>query len=455
MERRFTVGAAVCAVLLGAATSAPAQVAYYAPPKLLTQGKSETPIAGAGTVVIQVLVKKDGTFTVQRIIRSSNHGDEAAALEIAKNSTYQSATRGDTKLTAFFDFTLKFTGAKSAQSAMQDDGAPTAGDSARYYRMIAAGNYSGAQSGLKTYIAQHPDDASAQLDLAIADAYLNEFEDSAAAFDKAGTIPANYKALSAKAYSEASVSSIKSGAQADAVRYAEKAVGFAPGVYTYNTLGFANLSAGDAPSAVTALEKARSLAQADSSIKAADRAEIDANLVAAYLAIGKPDLAKQVGAEADQLRPGNMSVQNAFANYYVKQAVAAATAGKQDEAAVAYDAAASSAPSLAVALYARSAMGYLSEKPTPDNGKAKVEADKALALDPTDARANYAAGVALANTDRGSRAALDYLNKADASAKKANDAALATQIESIIKQLGGSATTSNGGGGTGSSGSKY
>ena len=67
----------------------------------------------------------------------------------------------------------------------------------------------------------------------------------------------------------------------------------------------------------------------------------------------------------------------------------------------------------------------------------KADADKALAIDPGDAVANFAAGVALGNTPGKSEDALTFLNKADASAKKANNASLSAQIENVIKQLGG------------------
>jgi hypothetical protein len=79
----------------------------------------------------------------------------------------------------------------------------------------------------------------------------------------------------------------------------------------------------------------------------------------------------------------------------------------------------------------------LNAKSNVDYGKVKADADKGLAIDPDDVYSNFAAGIALANTPGKSQAALPYLNKADAGAKKANNASLATTIENAIKQLGG------------------
>jgi tetratricopeptide (TPR) repeat protein len=435
MDRRWLVGAWLSAASLSLPLAASGQITYYTPPKLLTQGKSKSAIAGAGTVIVQVLVNKDGSFSVQRVLRSSNPGDNAAALEIAKSSKYKPASRGDVVQTAFYDFTLKFT---SGGAASSNEG-PAAGPE-RYFTMISGGNYSGAQSGLKAYVAQHPDDPKAQLYLGIADTFLSSYDEGADAFDKAGTIPPNYKALAAKAYSESSVASSKSGDQAAAVAHAKKAVELAPGVYTYSALGLAESQAGDNDSAAADFEKARSLAQTDPGVKAADRSRLDADLVSVYLAQGKVDQAKEVAAEANKLAPTDTSVQNVFANYYSKQAQSAAAAGKEDDAAAAYEqaaAAVASQPAQAALLYAEAAAAYLSAKPNPESDKAKADADKSLALDPDNALANFAAGIALANESK-TKDALVYLNKADASAKKGTDANLTAEIESALKQLNGS-----------------
>ena len=193
----------LAALALAAATLSPPSVfaqtngvTYYAAPSLIKRGTNTSAIAGAGTVVVQVMVNKDGTFKVTHVIHSTNSGDNAAALEIAKSSTYKPASRGSQKLSAFYDFTLKFTstGAAAAPGATGSEAG-----AAQYERMIRAGNYSGAQSGLKSYLAQHPEDANGQQLLGVASAFLNNDEDAAAAFDKGGTISPNYKSVASKA----------------------------------------------------------------------------------------------------------------------------------------------------------------------------------------------------------------------------------------------------------------
>lgn len=59
----------------------------YSPPKLVKKGTNKSVVAGAGSVTVQVYVNKDGTFKVQKVIKSTNHGDDQAALEIAQTST--------------------------------------------------------------------------------------------------------------------------------------------------------------------------------------------------------------------------------------------------------------------------------------------------------------------------------------------------------------------------------
>jgi TonB family protein len=412
-------------------------IEYFVPAKLVQRGTSTSGTAGAGTVVVQVLVNKDGTFKVQRVIRSSNHGDDAAALEIAKTSKYRPATRGTTPQTSFYDFTLNFTGSGQASAGSPEGTATGATGVDQYVRMMSAGNYSGAQTGLKTYVAAHPDDAKAELELGVASAALGQPLDATAAFDKAGTIPPDMTAVAGKAYNDAAAADIKAKDDAAAVAAAKRAVELAPGFFTYNTLGFAELNSGANDAAIADLEKARSLGATDKSVKAQERAKVDGNLISAYLNAGKPDSAKAIAAEAKQLDPSETGSATALAAYDYKTAQADATAGKQTEAAALYEQAAELIPSQAANLYGAAAFALLNVKPTVDYAKVKAEADKGLAADPDDAMSNFAAGIVLGNTPGKTADALVYLNKADASAKKANNTSLASAIENTIKQLGG------------------
>lgn len=432
------IGTAIGALALASSAAASADVAvnYYTPPKLKTQGKSTIPVAGAGTVIVKVLVAKSGAGTVQGVVRSTNHGDDATALDIAKNSTYRAATRGTAPQVAFYDFTLKFTTKGGGANTVGD--AAEAGALAQYERQIRVGNYTGAQAGLKTYIAEHPTDAKAQIDFGVASAFLNDATAAAAAFDKAGDIPENYKALAAKAYNDAASEHIKAKEYPAAIAAAKRAVAIAPGPFTYNTLGTAEDASGAHTDAITDLEKARSLAAADATFKPASRATIDVNLTSAYVAAGKIDDAKTIAAESAKLDPSQMNAGLFVAGYYTKSASDLALANKFPEAATMLEAAAAVAPSQAATLYSRAALMYFRVAKNGDVGRAQIDADKAIALAPNDALANFAAGFVLANQPGKTKDGLVILNRADELAKKGNDPALTANIEDTIKRLGGS-----------------
>ena len=435
MDRRIALGAALISALvpldLAPAAAANGTENYYTPPKLKAQGSSSAAVAGPGVVIVKVLVAKDGSAKVQGVVRSSNHADDPVALDIAKSSTYRPATRGTTAITAFYDYTLKFN--VKGGSASSDAGA---GGLAAFERQIRAGNYSSAQTGLTAFVAAHPGDTKAELDLGIASAYLNEASAAAVAFGKAGAIPDTYHALAAKSFNDAANEAYKAKDYPAAVVAAKRAVEFAPGPFTWNSLGTAEDAAGDRAAASADLEKARSLAAADSALKPADRARIDANLVSAYVDAGRIDDAKTVAAEATKLDPTQTGAQMFLANYYSKTASDLIAAGKLPEGAAAYEQAAVAAPSQAVQSYTEAAFAYLKMKPNAANDKAKADADKALAIDPANASANFAAGIALANQPGKSKDALTYLNKADTAAKAGSDPALTSAIENVLKQLG-------------------
>jgi tetratricopeptide (TPR) repeat protein len=401
---------------------------YYFPPKLVKRGTAATPIVGPGTVVVKVLVNADGSFKVEDIIRSTNHGNDAAAKEIAQTSTYRAATRGGKPIVAFYDFTLKFTGTSVSSSGDE-------GELAGLERMIKAGNYAGAKAGLTTYTAAHPDDKPARIDLGVALTFLGDYQGATAAYDAAGTIPANYRAVAGKAYAERAVSLTGAKDYAGAVAAAKRSVELSPNVATYNTLGFAELGAGDFENSIRDLEKARDLAVA-AKVSAHDRALIESNLASAYIGAGNLDGAKSAAAEATKLDPAVTGAQVAIASYYAKKGKELADSGKQLEAAGSYEQAALAAPGAAVTMYVNAAFSYLNVKPKPENAKAKADADKALAIDPNSAGANFAAGIALANDGKNTEA-LAFLNRAEASAKSGNDPNLTAGIQAAIKQVGG------------------
>ncbi|MBC5799773.1 MAG: hypothetical protein GIX03_11765 [Candidatus Eremiobacteraeota bacterium] len=434
-------GAAFGALALVAPLVAHAQAAptYYVPPKLIKQGTSSSPIAGKGIVVVQVLVNKDGSFKVNKILRSTNQGDNAAALEIARNATYRPASHGAQKLKAYYDYTLRFTsgGTASAAKASGSGTGSAAAGAGRFEAMLHAGNYSAAQAGLRSYVTQHPNDARAQTDLGVADTFLNDYAGAVTAFDKAGTIPPGLRSVAANAYANDATALLKNNQNDAALDVAKRGTAVAPNFVTYNNLGNAELQAGQNDAAVAALEKARSLAAGTANVKPKDRAQVDVNLIAAYLAAKDVQKANAIAAEVSRLDPSQSGAATLMANYFVAQAQTLSKAGKNADAAALLEQGAAAAPKAAAQLYAQAAFNYLSAQPKPDNDKAKVDADKALAIAPEDAQANFAEGIALANTGK-TKDALTYLNKADAAAKKDNNTQLATQIENNIKQLSSS-----------------
>ena len=245
------LGAGACAagllLPLGASAQSNGTENYYTPPKIKKQGTSQTPLAGNGKVLVKVLVNPDGTFKVQGVITSTNHGDDAAALEIARSSSYVPAVRGPKKVVAFYDFTLKFTGG-STVSGGQAEGS----ELGRYEMELHAANYTGAQAGLKAYVEAHPGDPKAELDLAVADTFLNDDAAAAAAFDKVGTIPANYKAVAAKAYIQNAVNLLNNKDTVNGLAAAKRAAEIAPGFASYDTRGVAELLSSDFPSRMPA-----------------------------------------------------------------------------------------------------------------------------------------------------------------------------------------------------------
>jgi Flp pilus assembly protein TadD len=407
-------------------------ISYYTPPKMLKQGTNKTPAAGNGKVVLKVLVNANGTFKVQSIISSTNHADDAAALEIAKSSVYAPATQGPKKVLAYYDYTLKFSGG-TAQ-------APITSELAGYEAQLRNANYTAAQTGLKSYVASHPNDPKGQLDLGVADTYLNDYAGGAAAFDKAGTIPAAYHAVAAKSYVEYAVGLLDSKNFTDGLTAAKRAADFAPGFAGEDTLGFAQMESGDPTTAVTTLQKAHDSAKTEASIPVASRVANDLHLAQAYFANGDPDSAQKYGAEATGLDPKSASsVATLTATYDTSKAQDDSKTGKFADSAALYLQAAASDPADAKIFYVNAAFAYLKIVPTPDAAKAKDAADKALALDPNNAAANYAEGVALA--DQGKKSdATTALTKADTLAKSAGETDLATQIEARLKQLGGGGT---------------
>jgi len=405
---------------------------YYTPPKLLQQGTATSPVVGKGAVTVQVFVHKNGAIGNVKVQKSTNHGDDAAALEIAKSSTYKPGVRDAKPIDAFYTMALKFNG-----SSVVNDTGTSSNQLVAANALIRANKFAEAKTELGSYLSAHPGDKDAEALLGVADEYLNDAQGAAAAFDAAGTIPDRFKTVAAKAYADAAVEALKNKNNEQAIALSDKALALQQNVNTLFIQGTAYANAQKYPQAIADLEKAKAQAAAGKA-DAATLNAIDASLATAYIFGGQTEKGIALARELKARDPSNTRVDDTLAAYYNQQAVAAMQAGKKDEAVTDLENAAKAVPSRAVVLYVQAA-NVLSQGTTPDWKRVKAEADKALALSPNDARANYVAGIALANAidpkagTPDTKPAMAYLQKAKANAGA--DASLNTDIDKAIAAL--------------------
>lgn len=436
--------AAGVAVSVAGLLALPASAQYaneYAPPKLIAQAKTSHPIAGTGTVIVQVQVNANGTHKAVKIIKSTNSGDNAAAMDIANRSTYRVARRGKTPVTAFYDFTLKFKGKSVASSVESSSAASAGGTAGQIDRMIQAHNYAGAKAAAEAALAKSPNDPTLNSELGAANYFLSDYPGAAAAFDKVPTPTKEFADVAAQSYVMAA-GKLASTNPSQAVAYGQKGVALKANGGAYYALGVAQMNANDAAAAVTNLKKARDLAFADAKTSVKDRVTIDSALYSAQSAAKDEAGAAATAAEIKKLDPTSDIASVSAANKYMTQGNTAAQAGKHDEAIAAYLQAAQAGGSKAAVTAYTAAAFEESKLDKPDYAKMKSYADKALAAGPNDPQALYAEGVALygqyANGGKVDNAmkqkALDTLNKAKAAAQSSGNIALSLNIDNFIKQ---------------------
>jgi tetratricopeptide (TPR) repeat protein len=366
---------------------------FYSPPKIIKQGSATSPIVGKGAVTLKVFVKKNGSVGPVTVVKSTNHGDDAAAVEIAKSSVYKPGARDAKPEDAYYTLALKFNG----KSVTSDTGS-AAGEVNQANALIRAGKYADAKTQLQSYLTGHPGDRDAQALLGVADGLLNDPTDAAAAFDATGgAIPPQFKNVAAKAYSDAAIEALKAKNNDQAVTFADKALAVQPNVNGYYLRGTAYANAQKYPQAIADLEKAKSQAAAGKA-DAGTLNAIDASLATAYLFGGQPDKGTALAADVKRRDPSNTRVDDAIAGYYNEQATAAVQGGKRDQAIASLEAGAKAVPSRAVVLYTAAAnvMGG-GAKSADDWKRVKAEADKALAVNGNDPGALFIDGIASAN----------------------------------------------------------
>ena len=406
-------------------TTAAQTSTFYTPPKIIKQGTSSAPVVGTGAVTVKVFVKKDGSVGTVQVEKSTNHGDDAAAAEIAKTSTYKPGLRDGRPIDAYYTLALKFNG-----SAVTTDTGSNVNDVNQANALIRAAKYAEAKTELQAYLTGHPGDKDANALLGIADFYLKDGAGAAAAFDAAGTIPDRFKTVAAQAYADAAVDALKAKNNDQAIALADKALALQSNVNTLYIQGTAYANAQKYPQAIADLEKSK--AQATSGhADAATLNAIDSSLATSYILGGQADKGLALAKALKARDPSNTHVDDALASYYNQQAITAMQAGRKADAVTNLEAGARAVPSRAVGLYVAAA-NVLSQGDKPDWKAVKAEADKALAINPNDASANYVAGIAVANSGD-SKAAIPLLQKAKANA--GSDASLNADIDAALKKL--------------------
>ena len=426
---RFPFRLLACAALVLPAIAPPAGDAQTAPahiaPKLLQQGTNSTALAGPGDVTIQVFVKKDGSFTVNKIIKSSNPGNNAAAMEVAKSSKYKPATNGGTPVDEYYDFTFTFNGNTAAIGS-----GPLAGALAN----IRAGKYDQAKTDLNAYLQANPGDAQGSVLLGVADSFGGDPAGAAAAFDKAGTIPDEYKVLARQSYDKYAAQALGDKHYPEAVAAAGHAIDLdAQSLNDYYLRGIAYTGLQNYTAAIADLQKARAIAAA------AKADEKTMSAIAFQLAVAQVD-AGQFGEAATTAREvartdtaaSNRLDKIAYVSV-VEAAIPLANAGHNADAVSRLESGAAAFPNSAAALYAQAAVIMATDKKV-DWDKVKAEAEKALSLDPKEGRAEYILGIA-ASRKNDLKTTLEYLNKAKGSPTYSSDPALAKQVDDALTKL--------------------
>lgn len=428
---RFAVAAAT---LYAGAVTLPALAQYaneYIPPKLLHEGHATHAVAGPGKVVVKVEVQANGAHRAVGILKSTNHGDNAAAMDIANTSTYRPAHRGKKAVPSFYDFALTFHGAVAAGGG---------GAAGRIDALLHQGKYQAAKSAAQAALANNPNNAELNSELGTAEYFLTDYPAAAAAFSKVPSISNEFKPVAEQSLQMAAQHEANDNPQ-EAVNWAQRAISLAPSAGAFYSLGAAQLGENDSAAAVATLTKARKLAFADSHTAVKDRISIDSELLAAQVKAGDTAGSQQTAAELKRLDPSSHAPDTIIANQLLAQASAESKLGDH-QSAIADDlkAAQTAAPNAAVTGYVEAAFEE-SKLTKPDYTVMQKYAEQALAAKPGDAIALFAEGVALYGqyaTTGGQNASLkkratDTLNQAKAAATAQNDPQLLDQIDAFIK----------------------
>ncbi len=450
------VAPVVAALLCFAELPAVAQYANeFVPAKLLKQGKTTHSIAGSGTVVVQVQVNSDGTHKAIKVIHSSNSGDNAAAMDIAQNSSYRPAHRGSTPTTSFYDFTLKFNGKSVASTPSESTGLPAGGALSPAASQVAAlirqSKYDQAKSKAEAELLATPSDESLRQMLGIAAYDAGDFATAASAFDKVSAIGTQFRPIAARSFAAAATREAQSN-PAQALAYARKAMALDSGPNSRFALGVAQLANNDNAAALESLKAAREATISDPKVPVASKVNVDAQLLQAYLANHDMANAQSIATQIKQLDPNSTAGAQAMAASLIKSGSAAVEAKDTTTALSDFDQAAGQGdPSIAVTANTLAAFA-IARSAKPDYKRMQAYAEKALAIKPNDAAANFAEGIALtaqwtsSHDETMKKNAGAALQKADQQAKAEGNEALSLQIETFEKKNLNAAPAQSGGG---------
>jgi TonB family protein len=456
MNARSLIAAPAVATLIAIA-QVPAAAQYaneFVPAKLIKQGTTTTSIAGSGTVVVQVQVNADGTHKATKVLHSSNAGDNAAAMEIAQSSSYRPARRGSTPVVSFYDFTLKFNGKSVATNQSEaGGGAPTGLSPAasQVAALVRRGQYEQAKSTAQNELLNSPDDGSLRQMLGIAAYDADDFTTAAEAFDKVPTIGTQFRPAAAASFAAAAVKIAQSN-PTQSLTYAQKAMAIEQNANSRFALGVAQLANGQNADALQTLKAARDAAMSDPKIPVSSKVNMDSELLQAYLANHDTAGAQSVAAQIKQLDPNSTAGAAAMGASLIKAGNAAEDAKDTATALSDFDqAAALGSPDISVTANTLAAFA-IARSSTPDYKRMQAYAEKALAIKPNDAAANFAEGIALtgqwasSHDDGTKKKAANALDKADQQAKADGDIALSLQIETFEKKNFGTPSGQSGGG---------
>ncbi|HUN29827.1 MAG TPA: TonB family protein [Alphaproteobacteria bacterium] len=444
MNRIIRIAATLGALGL-TATSLPAlaqSANYFTPAKVSKQGPTTHDIAGSGTVQVQVQVNADGTHKVIKILKSTNRGDDAAALDIAQNSTYVPAKRGNTPQTTFYTYILKFNGKTVVRTEEEQAIAGESGgvDTTQIDSLVRSGKYKDAIAKANMALLSSPGNPAVLQLLGVAQYYDNDFVEAATTFNRVDDIKKPFQPIAAQAFATGAVR-VSATDPTQSLDFAHKAIALSGGDNTAKfALGVAQLANKQYPDALATLKAVHDQLGDDPKNKAA-KVNVDQELLQAYLATNDSAGAAATADEMKSLDPSGTGAQRAMAQHYLQVGSDAMKAADYATAVKDFDqaAAAGSAPD-AVTANTLAAFATMS-MPKPDYDKAKAYALKAVAGSPDDVQANYAAGVAYARLYETNKKAddktqaLSYLQKSDQMAKAAGNEGLALQIESEIKNI--------------------